>query len=244
MWQRRTEKVNIEFSILNEEGLRMKTKAVIFDLFETLITEYSNGSRTSKRNYNYMELLGLSNEDFKKEWGSRQSRRMTGELADYPAVIKDIMLHRDLPFDKEAVMHLYEERKKEKVLPFKNIRSDILELLTSLRKNEIKIGLISNCTEEEVQYWHKSILADHFDDVIFSFEAGMAKPDKQIYLLGCQRLSVAPENTLFIGDGGSKELEGADNAGMKAYHAFWFNTYIQSDFIKLSSPLDLLKNIT
>lgn len=33
------------------------TKAVIFDLFETLITEYSNGSRTSKRNYDYMKLL-------------------------------------------------------------------------------------------------------------------------------------------------------------------------------------------
>lgn len=219
----------------------MKTKAVIFDLFETLITEYSNGSRTSKRNYDYMELLGLSNEDFKQEWGSRQSRRMSGELADYPSVIKDIMLSRNLPFNKEAVMHLYKERKKEKTIPFENIRLDILDLLTTLREKDIKIGLISNCTEEEVQYWHKSLLAQYFDDVIFSYEVGVAKPDKQIYLLSSTHLSVAPENTIFVGDGGSGELEGAAKAGLRVYHATWFNTYIQSNFTKLRSPSDLMK---
>ncbi|MGM0883054.1 MAG: HAD family hydrolase [Bacillota bacterium] len=221
----------------------MKTKAVIFDLFETLITEYSKGSKTSKRNYNYMELLGLSNEDFKQEWGSRQSRRMSGELSDYPSVIKDIMLSRNLPINKEAVMHLYEERKKEKSIPFENIRLDILELLTTLREKEIKIGLISNCTEEEVQYWHKSLLAHYFDDVIFSYEVGMAKPDKQIYLLSCQHLSVTPSDTIFVGDGGSGELEGASKAGMSVYHAIWFNSYIQSDFTKLNSPSDLLNKL-
>ncbi|RCW50366.1 HAD family hydrolase [Paenibacillus prosopidis] len=221
----------------------MKRKAVIFDLFETLITEYSNGSRTSKRSYNYMELLGLSNEDFKQEWGSRQSRRMSGELADYPSVIKDIMLSRNLPFNKEAVMHLYKERKKEKTIPFENIRLDILELLSTLHEKNIKIGLISNCTEEEVQYWKKSIISHFFDDVIFSYEVGMAKPDKQIYLLSCKHLSSAPENTIFVGDGGSGELEGADKAGLRVYHATWFNTYIQSDFTKLKSPSDLLNKL-
>lgn len=221
----------------------MKTKAVIFDLFETLITEYSNGSRTSKRNNNYMEILGLSNEDFKQEWGSRQTRRMNGELADYASVIKEIMLNRNLPFNNEAVMHLYEERKKEKTIPFKNIHLDILELLTTLREKDIKIGLISNCSEEEVQFWQKSILSGYFDDVIFSYEVGMSKPDKQIYLLSCQHLSVTPSDTIFVGDGGSGELEGAAEAGMSVYHANWFNTYIQSDFTKLKSPSDLLKKI-
>lgn len=164
-------------------------------------------------------------------------------MADYPSVIKDIMLSKNLPFDKEAVMYLFEERKKEKVIPFENIRLDILELLTTLREKDIKIGLISNCSEEEVQYWQKSLLAQYFDDVIFSYEVGVAKPDKQIYLLSCKHLSVTPENTIFVGDGGSEELEGAAKAGMRVYHATWFNTYIQSEFTKLSSPSDLLKKI-
>lgn len=64
-----------------------------------------------------------------------------------------------------------------------SIRTDILELLADLRTQHIKVGLISNCTEEEVQYWGKSELSPYVDDVIFSFEVGLAKPDKQIYLV-------------------------------------------------------------
>ncbi len=46
----------------------MKPKAILFDLFETLITEFSDNKRISKRSYDYMTLLGLSNGDFKQEW--------------------------------------------------------------------------------------------------------------------------------------------------------------------------------
>lgn len=54
----------------------MTIKAVFFDLFETLVTEFSENTRISKRNYDYMNILGLSNEDFKKEWRIRRERRM------------------------------------------------------------------------------------------------------------------------------------------------------------------------
>ena len=132
----------------------------------------------------------------------------------------------------------------EKLLPFNSIRADIIELLADLRTQHIKIGLISNCTEEEVQYWGKSELSPYFDDVIFSFEAGFAKPDKQIYLLSCERLGVAPEEAVFVGDGGSSELEGAAGAGIRPYQAYWYNTNIQTNYMKLDQPLDLLKIIT
>lgn len=71
----------------------------------------------------------------------------------------------------------------------------------------------------------------------------MAKPDKQIYLLPCERLGVALEEAVFVGDGGSTELEGAAEAGLTPYQAFWFNTYIQTNFPKLDQPLDLLQII-
>lgn len=221
----------------------LKTKAVFFDLFETLITEFSNGKRISNRKYNYMELLGLSTDDFKKEWGSRQHKRMVGTLPNYLEVIRDIMENRNLQYNNEIVQFLYQERIKEKTLPFLHIRSDILELLEFLRKNNIKIGLISNCTEEEVRYWHESKLAQYFDDIIFSYKVGIAKPDVRIYQLACTRLSVSSEEAIFIGDGGSGELDGAHNAGMRTYHATWFNTFIDSEYKKLEFPGEIIKEI-
>ncbi|WP_172619423.1 HAD-IA family hydrolase [Paenibacillus alvei] len=122
---------------------------------------------------------------------------------------------------------MYQERINEKIAPFLHIRSDILELLEYLRKNNIKIGLISNCTEEEVRYWYESKLAQYFDEIIFSYEVGIAKPNIRIYQLACERLSVSPQESIFVGDGGSNELDGAYNSGLRTYHAIWFSTCIE-----------------
>ncbi|MFC7681725.1 HAD family hydrolase [Paenibacillus sp. GCM10028914] len=221
----------------------MKTKAVFFDLFETLITEFSNGKRISNRKYDYLESLGITTEDFKEEWSSRQQKRMIGIFSNYFEVIKDILENRQLKSNNEAVQILYQERIKEKIIPFLHIRSDILELLEYLRKNNIKIGLISNCTEEEVRYWKESELAQYFDDFIFSYEVGIAKPDIRIYQLACERISVSSHESIFIGDGGSNELDGAFNAGLRTYHAIWFNTFIESNYKKLELPGELIKEL-
>lgn len=222
---------------------RLGLKAVYFDLFETLISEFADGQRISKRHYDYMELLGIEWKDFKAEWGSRQQKRMTGELPNFPAVIEDILRKRGLPPRDESVRQLLEERVKEKVLPFLHIRPDIVAMLEKLRQQGMRLGLISNCTEEEVTYWEKSELAPYFDDVIFSYKVGLAKPDPRIYRLGCERLSVAPEEALFVGDGGSDELNGAFGAGLHVVHAVWFNATIGSDFRRAADPMDIVKEL-
>lgn len=221
----------------------MRIKAVYFDLFETLITEFSGGKRISKRHYDYKDLLGIEWTDFKEAWGSRQRRRMTGELPNFPAVIEDILNQRGLPARDESVRYLMEERVKEKVLPFLHIRPDIVTMLAALRQRGIRLGLISNCTEEEVTYWSNSELAAYFDDVILSYEVGLAKPDPRIYQLGCERLSVAPGEALFVGDGGSDELNGAHDAGLSVVHAVWFNASIGSGFQRATAPMDIVKGL-
>ncbi|MCQ6562968.1 HAD family hydrolase [Paenibacillus mendelii] len=221
----------------------MKVKAVFFDLFETLMTEFVNGKRLSNRSYDYEALLGLPNAEFKKEWGARQQQRMSGLLPDYKAVIRDILNARYLPYNEAAVNQLYEDRLREKQLPFQTIGPEIKELLDDLKKRSMKLALISNCTEEEVKYWEDSGLAAYFDTTIFSYEVGVAKPDKRIYELACSRLDVLPSECVFVGDGGSNELEGAENAGLTPYHAFWFNKYVESKFKKLHHPHELIREL-
>jgi putative hydrolase of the HAD superfamily len=221
----------------------VQIKAVFFDLFETLITEFSDGKRITARDINYLELFGISSEDFKKEWGSRQEDRMRGRYSNYAMVMKDILDKRKLNFNAEAVESLYQARIREKEAPFQNIRPDVIALLANLRKRGLKLGLISNCTEEEVRLWHKSELAPYFDEVVFSYEVALAKPDIRIYQLACERLGVEPEHAIFIGDGGSNELDGAAQAGLHPFHAFWFNTYIKSSFTKLVNLEKILEEL-
>jgi FMN phosphatase YigB (HAD superfamily) len=68
------------YDTTSKELICLAIKAVFFDLFETLISEYANGTRLTGRPANYLELIGVSNEEYKKEWGSRQQRRMLGVL--------------------------------------------------------------------------------------------------------------------------------------------------------------------
>jgi len=221
----------------------MKVEAVFFDLFETLITEFANGIRISNRNYNYSELLGMTNDEFKIEWNNRQAMRMNGQYGSHREVIQDIVFSRKLDVRKEAIDYLVQERINEKKIPFDRIYDGILDMLRSIKNRNIKIGLISNCSEEEVRAWSDSVLADFFDDRIFSYEVNCSKPDRRIYDLACERLKVRSAASIFVGDGGSNELAGASQAGLKVYHAKWFNAYIKSEYTELNDPGELLKEL-
>lgn len=219
----------------------MPIKAVLFDLFETLITEFDHSTRISKRDYNYQTLLGLSNDEFKLEWRHRSSDRMNGTFADYSAVLEDILNKRQLKVNSSSIEALFEMRVEEKRIPFRKIRPDMLEMLAALKSSGVKLALVSNCTEEEIREWRHCELAPYFDEAIFSYEVRLAKPEKRIYELACSRLGVAPSEAIFIGDGGSKELEGASDAGLKPYRAVWFNSHIDSKFERVTCPADVLQ---
>jgi len=218
-------------------------KAVIFDLYETLVTEFSDRKRISNRHYDYMALLGLAYPAFKKSWSARQGRRMSGELSSYHEVLHDILAEHGLPIKPESIEYLYQERIKEKRIPFQDIRPDIIDMLHTLGQHQVKLGLISNCTEEEVRYWGESPLAKCFDTVIFSYETGMAKPDQRIYELASERMGIRTDEAFFVGDGGSQELTGAEHAGMTPCHATWFNGQIASPYPIYDSPRSLVDEI-
>ncbi|SFL34507.1 putative hydrolase of the HAD superfamily [Paenibacillus sp. 1_12] len=221
-----------------------QTEAVIFDLFETLITEYAHGSRkVSRKSRNFHNLIGLSNSEFQQQWNERQVMRMNGGFPTYRAVMMDILEKNDLPFDELIIENLYQERIREKKVPFVDMDKDVISLLKLLKSEHVKLGLISNCTEEEVQGWSDCPLGDYFDAVVFSYQVGYAKPDAAIYELACSRLGVDPKHCMFVGDGGSNELAGARSVGMDVYQAAWYVPDSISckitGFPKLKKPIEL-----
>ena len=194
-------------------------QAVIFDLYETLITEWEKGSR--KVNYS-VELLGLEEPVYKRAWHARVNDRMNGTYPDYPTVLREILKENGLPIDEEAIQWIHDQRVSVKKVAFKHIDIPIIKMLEDLKRMDIKVGLISNCTSEEIEGWAECLLPPYFDDVVFSYQVKERKPNQAIYLTACTNLNVDPAHCLFIGDGGSDELRGASEVGMRSYQATWF----------------------
>jgi FMN phosphatase YigB (HAD superfamily) len=221
-------------------------RAVFFDLYETLITEWKDNSL--KAPYSNDEI-GLDSKLFKQEWQARKDQRMDGSSQNYKCVLRDNLISQEQKIDEKIIDSLYLKRVHSKSIPFKSIDNDILVTLKSLRTIGIKIGLISNCASEEVLAWNTCELSELFQSVLFSYDVKVAKPNAQIYLLACKSLGVAPDQSVFIGDGGSNELAGASKVGMAAYHATWYQPLWLSkrisEFPKLNNPtqiIDIINN--
>ena len=194
-------------------------QAVFFDLYETMVTELDPHWKPLPTT---AERLGLRQERFTAEWRARQQKRMAGAYADYRSVLREIGSATDHPVDEALIERLYAERLAAKAAPFAHVEDDIIHALEAIRRLGVKLGLISNCTAEEVASWECSTLRALFDDSVLSYQVGYTKPAIAIYHLACRRLDVQPERSIFVGDGGSDELWGATSAGMAAYKAAWF----------------------
>lgn len=175
-------------------------QAVLYDLYETLITEWENGSK--KADYS-VEPLGLEESLYKREWHARVNDRMDGTYPDHPSILREILTKNGLSINEEAIQMVHNHRVHVKSVSFEHIDDTIINMLENLKAKNIKIGLISNCTSEEIEGWYTSLLPPYFDDVVFSYQVKERKPNPGIYLTSCSNLGVKPEHCLFIGDGGS-----------------------------------------
>ena len=87
-----------------------------------------------------------------------------------------------------------------------------------LLKKKYKVGFLSNAFKG-VREWienHYRFL-DSFDQVIFSNEVGLRKPDPVIYRMMCDKLNVIPQQAVFIDDM-LVNVEGAQKVGLQAVH--------------------------
>jgi putative hydrolase of the HAD superfamily len=92
-----------------------------------------------------------------------------------------------------------------------------LEVLRKLKENGLKVGIITNTLQTDVEkVLSKLGLPDFFDLVVSVDMAGKAKPAKEIFMYAAKRLKLKPQEMLFVGDDLEIDYEGAKKAGFKA----------------------------
>ena len=220
-------------------------KAVIFDMFETLVSLFEGRTYFGE---NIAEDVGADPVMYRKEWHAIEKDRSTGKYTIEEGI--EIVLRRLGIYSEEKVALAASKRRDSLRDTFSAIPQESLELLKELQKRGIKIGLITNTFSDERDFIRESPLFPYFDEALISYEQGLCKPDLALYHKMAESLGVKAEECLYVGDGGSKELYAAREAGMHALQCTWFHDLafephipcpILDEFEQCAHQLDVLK---
>ena len=223
----------------------IKCKAVIFDLFETLITEWGHKKYTKSE---MCSDLGIEKVEFDPYWEEKEQERYLGNI-DFVESIRYVCEKCGKQIDDSTLAMITDKRIVTKSACFEYVDPDVFQLLSNLRTMGLQLAIVSNCSSEEVKVIKQSKIYQYFDQVVLSYEVGLQKPDIRIYKKAADMLGVALEECIFVGDGGSNELEGARMAGIKAIQAKWYtdqHPYKRESiagFLTADKPLDILQYI-
>jgi putative hydrolase of the HAD superfamily len=186
--------------------------AVIFDLFGTLVEVYSF------RGYDQVlqqmaGIVGAPPVEFAQIWRETLSMRATGMFKSIAGNVEHICGLLNVQIDRRAVKAACQARDEHTVQSLEP-RPDAVDVLTRLRRAGCKVGLISDCAPDVPAMWSRTPFKKLITRPIFSCSVGLKKPDPRIYELACKKLKVEPDRCLYVGDGSSRELTGAQKAGM------------------------------
>lgn len=223
----------------------MECKAVIFDLFETLITEWGHKKYTKKE---MCADLGIDRSHFDFFWEEKEQERYLGTINFENSIIYACE-KCGVSVDPITLSDITDKRIKTKSACFNHIHPDVFQLLKTIRASGKKTAVVSNCSAEEVNGIENAEISQYIDEMVLSYKVQMKKPDSCIYREAAKRLCVDPEECIFVGDGGSNELTGAREAGMKAIQAKWYTNQFPrkrdsiDGFAVAEEPLDVMKYI-
>ena len=192
-------------------------RAVIFDMYETLITVFDVPPYYSAA---MAADAGVTAEQFREYWRGYEHSRSVGACTLTDAVagtLRCLGVYRD-----DLVRTITEKRLADQRRIYACIRPEIIAMLDRLKQRGIGIGLISNCYPEERDCIRASRLAPYFDAMLLSCEQGIVKPDPEIFTRCLDALKLSACETFYVGDGGSMELEQAAACGMTPVQACWF----------------------
>lgn len=123
----------------------------------------------------------------------------------------------------------------------------IAELLTELQKKDIKIAIFSNKANELTQKVVKVLLADWPLEMVIGAGGDIPKkPDPKGALLISEKMGIAPDKLIYVGDSGV-DMQTAENSGMYAAGVLWgfrdMEELLENGAkILVENPMDLLNS--
>ena len=213
-----------------QSHLSRNVKAVLFDLFDTLLileNEHESYVHSLEKMHSYLAGVGLgwTFSDFLEAYFgvvekiSRETASSLEEPHFREYVSRTLLLMGDEFAGNEEVVCGAIEAFCSEFKRYVRMDPQAICVLESLSAN-YKTGLISNLTFSECakELLEESKLADFFDTIVISGDVNMRKPHPDIFNLALNDLGVDPSEAVFVGDNLETDVLGSKNAGMIAVH--------------------------
>jgi putative hydrolase of the HAD superfamily len=190
-------------------------QAVVFDLFGTLVPEFSTTDFFDAVR-DMAHVLGADRDRFEGAWTQTAEARQTGGFATVEDNVRHICGSLGVDASDDAVAAALDLR-LELYRTWFHPRRGALETVMELKARGYPIALVSMCAPDAPAMWRASALAPFVDVEVFSSEVGLRKPDAAIYRCATDGLGVDPAACVYCGDGAYGELSGAEAVGMTSY---------------------------
>lgn len=202
----------------------MKIKAVLFDLYGTLVgfepSRFVIQSQVVKKYDLLLTEAGVSKgyflaDKFMAEQNAVNPIRSMSivEKEEFFARYEQLVLSGDgLEVELSLCKKIFKELQN---IPYSMVLyEDVIPTLNSLRKLNLKLGLISNMDKSGSEILDEFNLSSYMDVCITSKEAKVEKPDSKIFNMALSKLDIDATNSIYIGDQILSDIEGAKNSKM------------------------------
>lgn len=179
-----------------------KYKAVVFD-FGGVIQLFGGGSILE----DIAGILQVENTDFKQRYFEHNHLSNVKNVPWEEMIVSVVNTYHASPEIIERVNQLVSDYQSRKV-----INTELVSWFPRLKKMGYKIAILSNATTELRKKLQDLGIHEHLDEIIISGEIGFQKPHKEAFDVVFQKLSVLPQEVIFIDDA-PKSLETAGEIG-------------------------------
>ncbi len=190
-------------------------EAVVFDFFGTLTLPVTHATQVAAVGP-VAAAMGVSPERLMTILAATFNDRCRGRWGSFQSTMERLAREAGAQLSPEALAAVCQTRIAGQREHLMRVRREAEGVLRELRGCGLGIGVVSDCTHELAMAWDQLPLARLVDVRALSVEERVKKPDPHLYLLAAERLAVDPGRCLYVGDGGSNELNGATAVGMTA----------------------------
>jgi len=199
---------------VEQQPILTRPRAVLFDLFHTLVCVPPPSLTGDK---SVPEILGVSAEEWQRRYYDEDILgRCLGHVRNAVDAMRLVTHSIDPTIDEARILSAVESRRRRFEIGLLSVEAQMLAALDRLREAGIRTAIVSDSGADDVESWPRSPLGSRVDATIFSYEVGYRKPDSRIYRHALYSVGVAPEDAIFVGDGGSDEHAGARAVGMRS----------------------------
>jgi putative hydrolase of the HAD superfamily len=187
--------------------------AVIFDFFGTLTDPAAEAGRRASF-AGTAAALGVPADDFWTAMSSSFPQRIVGAFGDTRSTLAAMAALCGVS-PSAGALDAAVSAQRAGAVAMRRPRPGVLPVLDALRNRGLRLGVLSDCSSELVEAWPGTEYAERIDAPVFSWSEGRRKPDPRLYATVARRLGVSPGRCWYVGDGGSREHQGALAAGMR-----------------------------